>query len=572
MRSSWPALSRSACLALAAGLTVLACTATYLGQPWIALPIGAGAGVIAAWGVVVQELRRVEADAAAALEERRLLLESIEVTPTPFALYDAEDRLVACNSSYREIHSPAINELPRPIYYGELMLATARRFLPPDEVEAAVRERVAAHRAADGAPIDRLYPGGRWHRVHKVRTPSRAIAGFASDITELKHREAELVAAEARVRDFAEAASDWFWEADSALRLSFVSAKAGDRGFDRDGRLGHTLTDVLVGSTTDPEKAQAYRDILGRREAFHEIDLTLKAEDGTTRHIALSAKPVLDATGNFAGYRGIGRDVTSAVAGARALQAALDRAEVANRSKSEFLANMSHELRTPLNAIIGFSDMMRSGLLKQDIARYESYASDIHRSGVHLLELINDLLDLSKIEAGKMEMRDTPIDVSATLGDIQRMMRGQAERAGLSISLSADKAIRYLLADERSFRQIVLNLISNALKFTPAGGRIAVSIAPGPDAAVRLSVSDTGIGIAADDLGRLMQPFVQVDSAYGRRHKGSGLGLALVRTLAELHGGRVSIESQFGRGTSVHVDLPGWRAASAPQAPRSAGA
>ncbi|MBL8705470.1 MAG: hypothetical protein JNM30_11520, partial [Rhodospirillales bacterium] len=143
---------------------------------------------------------------------------------------------------------------------------------------------------------------------------------------------------------------------------------------------------------------------------------------------------------------------------------------------------------------------------------------------------------------------------------------------GLSIEVVANRAIRYLLADERSLRQIVLNLVANALKFTPAGGRATIAVEAGPDGMVRLSVSDTGIGIAPEDMARLMQPFVQVDSAYGRRHKGSGLGLALVRTLVELHGGRVSIDSALGRGTTVHVDLPGWRAAAAAPTPRSAGA
>jgi PAS domain S-box-containing protein len=572
MRLAWYNLSRSACMALAAGLFLLGCAMAFLGHPWTALIAGTAGGIVVGLGAAQAVIARNDAQTAEALEERRLLLESIEVTPTPFALYDADDRLVASNSSYRDIHEPAFSQLPQPIHYRDLMLAVARQILPPEQVEAAVRERVATHRAGDGAPMDRVYPSGRWYRVHKVRTKSGAIAGFASDVTELKRREAELVAAEARVRDFAETASDWFWESDAALRLTFVSAKAGDQGFDTSRDLGRSLAEILVGSTDDPARAQAYRDTLNRREPFREVALTLTGKDGGIRHIALSAKPVVDAAGQFHGYRGVSRDITSAVSGAKALQAALERAEDASRTKSEFLANMSHELRTPLNAIIGFSDMMRSGLLKQDLARYESYAADINRSGLHLLELINDLLDLAKIEAGKMEMHDEPVDLPAMLADIQRMMRGQAERAGLSIEVAANTAVGYLLADERSLRQIVLNLVANALKFTPAGGKTTIAAGFGPDGTIRLTVSDTGIGIAPEDVARLMQPFVQVDSAYGRRHKGSGLGLALVRTLAELHGGRVSIDSMLGRGTTVHVDLPGWRGATAPALPKSAGA
>ncbi|MBL8706918.1 MAG: PAS-domain containing protein, partial [Rhodospirillales bacterium] len=476
MRLAWPDLSRSAWPALAAAMALLACVAAFLAHPWPALAAAGVGGLFAGLWVAQARVARIEAQTAEALEQRRLLLESIEVTPTPFALYDADDRLVASNSSYRDIHEPAFSRLRQPIHYRDLMLAVARQILPPDQVEAAVRERVATHRAGDGTPVDRVYPSGRWYRVHKVRTKSGAIAGFASDVTELKHREAELVAAEARVRDFAETASDWFWESDPALRLTFVSAKAGDQGFDTSRDLGRGLDEILVGSTDDPARAQAYRDMLDRREPFREVALTLTGKEGSIRHLALSAKPVIDAGGRFLGYRGISRDISSAVSGAKALQIALERAEEANRSKSEFLANMSHELRTPLNAIIGFSDMMRSGLPKQDVARYESYAADIHRSGLHLLELINDLLDLAKIEAGKMEMHDEPVDLPALLADIQRMMQGQAERAGLSIEVVANRAIRYLLADERSLRQIVLNLVANALKFTPAGGRATIAV------------------------------------------------------------------------------------------------
>ena len=231
------------------------------------------------------------------------------------------------------------------------------------------------------------------------------------------------------------------------------------------------------------------------------------------------------------------------------------RAEEANRSKSEFLANMSHELRTPLNAINGFSEIMMQemfGPLGDD--RYVGYMKDILSSGKHLLELINDILDMSKIEAGKMQLQPEPTDASELVEQSIRIVRGRAEEKRLKLRADVSD-LPEIEVDPRAFKQIMINLVSNAVKFTPEGGRVTVrGFLSG--LGVAFQVSDTGIGIAKEDLPRLGRPFEQIESQHSKSFQGSGLGLALSKSLIELHGGTLSIDSTLGEGTTVSIVLP----------------
>jgi two-component system cell cycle sensor histidine kinase PleC len=235
------------------------------------------------------------------------------------------------------------------------------------------------------------------------------------------------------------------------------------------------------------------------------------------------------------------------------------RAEGANRAKSEFLANMSHELRTPLNAINGFSEMMTAemfGPLGDE--RYKSYAQDILSSGQHLLALINDVLDMSKIEAGKMNLRFEPVRLDDLAEDAVRLIKNRAETAGLTVSIEVP-SLPEVEGDYRALKQVLLNLLSNAVKFTPRGGRIVLKAEGRRDAMgerVRVSVRDTGIGIAPQDLARLARPFEQIESQQSKTQQGTGLGLALSKSLIEMHGGVLEIESQPSMGTTVSFLLP----------------
>ena len=246
------------------------------------------------------------------------------------------------------------------------------------------------------------------------------------------------------------------------------------------------------------------------------------------------------------------------------LTEAVARAESASRAKSEFLASMSHELRTPLNAILGFSEIMKLNMMGPLPPAYRDYVDDIHVSGQHLLRIVNDVLDLARIENGKLSLAFETAEPARIAGEVLDMVRPQAEAAGLVLAHQIDRHLPLLLTDTTRLRQILLNLLGNAVKFTPRGGRILLQGAPSADgAAMVLSVTDTGIGIAASDIATCLSPFGQVQGPMARQQGGTGLGLPLSEKLARLLGGRLVLRSVPGVGTTVAVHLPMTRSAAA---------
>jgi len=241
----------------------------------------------------------------------------------------------------------------------------------------------------------------------------------------------------------------------------------------------------------------------------------------------------------------------------KATEVLLDRAEAANRAKSEFLTNMSHELRTPLNAIIGFSEIIRKEHLGPvGSPKYMEYATDIHDSGRHLLTIINDILDLARAESGKLVIREQVFDFASMVRSVFEQMEPQAAEAELVFTLDQPGAPIHARGDERLLRQVVLNLLSNAIKFTPPGGRVSVAICSGTDVGIEFLVADTGVGIPAEDLERVLRPFEQVERALTRSHGGAGLGLSYAVKIVELHGGSLKLESMPGMGTTARFVLP----------------
>ena len=246
---------------------------------------------------------------------------------------------------------------------------------------------------------------------------------------------------------------------------------------------------------------------------------------------------------------------------ADAARLALLNAESANRAKTEFLANMSHELRTPLNAIIGFSDVIQNEIMGriEENPKYIDYARDIREAGGHLLNVINDILDIAKIEAGQLDLREDAFEAGGALDACISMLSNRAEEAGVHLIREGGESPVSIWGDEKKFKQIILNLLSNAIKFTPEGGNVTLSTGIEDDGGFELRVSDTGIGIAQEDLDKALAPFSQVDNAQQRNYEGTGLGLPISRALAELHGGSLEIESEPGLGTTVTVRLPSER-------------
>jgi signal transduction histidine kinase len=229
--------------------------------------------------------------------------------------------------------------------------------------------------------------------------------------------------------------------------------------------------------------------------------------------------------------------------------------EAASRHKSEFLANMSHELRTPLNAIIGFSEVLLERMFGELNEKQAEYLQDVLTSGRHLLSLINDILDLSKVEAGRMELELTRFDLPLALENAVTLVRERATRHGLTLEPAVDERLGDFVGDERKLKQILLNLLSNAVKFTPSGGRIGLK-AVLADAVVEISVSDTGIGIAPEDQGAIFEEFRQVGSDYARKREGTGLGFTLAKKFVELHGGKIWVKSEVGKGSTFTFTLP----------------
>ena len=259
------------------------------------------------------------------------------------------------------------------------------------------------------------------------------------------------------------------------------------------------------------------------------------------------------------------RDVTAQIEAENELIRSKEEAELANRAKTEFLANISHELRTPLNAIIGFSDLMQREMLGPlGNAQYASYIRDIHQSGTHLHDVINDILDLSKIEAGQMELQETSVDVRRAIERCIRVVAARAKDNGLKLITELPEFLPFIIADERKLKQILINLMSNAVKFTKQGGSVTIAASSGSEEGVTIRVIDTGIGIAVENIPKVFRAFEQVDSSLSRTHEGTGLGLPLTKSLVELHDGTLELESEIGVGTIVTVTLPAARLGAQP--------
>lgn len=398
---------------------------------------------------------------------------------------------------------------------------------------------------------------------------AKVIIGMAMDVTEQRGAQTRLQAAETRLHDALASMTDSFVVWDAMHRLVLWNPKFEDFfGFEK-GQLQQGLEYATVEYYASKSVANTFRDP-------DEYGYEMQLNDGRwVRYV--------ESTTADGGRVSVGTDMTEVRhreddlrSNEQALQKTVSvlrksqvrivelaenyeqekiRAEEANQSKSEFLANMSHELRTPLNAINGFSDIMQKEMFGPlGDPRYSEYVKDILFSGQHLLSLINDILDMSKIEAGKMTLNTEVMQMNDMVGQIIRIVRGRAEENRLKLIYPGTE-VPEIEADPRAVKQILLNLATNAIKFTPEGGTVRINVVPN-SAGLIISVQDSGIGISEADIKRLAEPFIQIDSQHSRQHEGTGLGLALSKSLVELHGGNFKIESKVGEGTRVTFTLP----------------
>jgi len=447
-----------------------------------------------------------------------------------------------------------------------------------DLVEHALRQAATLGAFEVSFPVPLEGGGVRWIDARGQARGARGddgfsvILGVALDITEARRARAQAQAAENRLRDGIESVSDAFVLFDRHGRLVLWNQAFKDAfGFTDEAVRKGALKDELnrIASLAIKTERPSAEGQAGAREVeLHDGRVLQLAErytgDGGTvvtaadvtaiRRQEVERQKAADSLRITVDQLEASQEKLSLLA--RKYEIAMTRAESANQAKSEFLANMSHELRTPLNAINGFSEIMAGEMFGPlGDARYKGYAGDILTSGQHLLSLINDILDMAKIEAGKMTLHYEPVSLKDVCDDAIRLMRGKAQESGLTLILTAPE-LPEIEADYRGLKQVMLNLISNAVKFTPEGGEITVSAERLGQNRVRIAVTDTGIGIAAEDLARLANPFEQVEGQHSKTTQGTGLGLSLTKALIELHQGRMLMQSEPGVGTTVSFDIP----------------
>jgi two-component system, cell cycle sensor histidine kinase PleC len=401
---------------------------------------------------ITEQKHLVERTAAADLRLR----DAIETIPAAFVLWDAENRLVLCNSNFQELHNlPDDAVLPSTSF--EAIAAAGRQPV------VCTKNLTESQELPGARTFEAQLDNGRWLHISERRTKDGGYVSVGTDITTIKLHEQKLMAGEQRFKA--------------------------------------TIADLRASQEVLELQAQQLADLAEKY-----------AEEKT-------------------------------------------RAEEANQAKSKFLANMSHELRTPLNAIIGFSEIMEACLFGPlGAEKYSEYCSDIRESGKYLLDVINDILDMSKIEAGRIRLDREELELERMLADAMRVVSARAEEKRLTLTSEIASDIRFT-ADRRAIKQIMLNLLSNAVKFTPEGGRVNVRGRLSTNS-VMIIIEDTGIGIPKDALQKLGRPFEQVESQLTKRHQGSGLGLAIAKSLTELHGGSMRIRSTANVGTTVMVRLP----------------
>jgi len=338
--------------------------------------------------------------------------------------------------------------------------------------------------------------------------------------------------------------------------IQYVNAKFTEvTGYSSDEVLGKNPR--LLKSEDTP--ASVHKELWKNLKSGYEWrgEIKDRCKDGRSFWAYAVIAPVKNEAGEITHYVATHEDITARKEADVQLHEATERAELASRTKSELMANMSHELRTPLNAIIGFSDSMRSGVFGPlQNERYEDYVNDIHNSGQHLLELINDILDVSAVEAGKLDLQSEPVDVNTVISACLKLVHHRAQSAQVKLSHHIEKGIPDLLCDERRLKQVLLNLLSNAVKFTPENGRVTLNVLRASDGGLRFEVEDTGIGMDEQGIETALMQFGQVDSKLSRRYDGTGLGLPLSESLVELHRGTLDIRSRLGHGTTVVAHFP----------------
>ncbi len=388
------------------------------------------------------------------------------------------------------------------------------------------------------------------------------ILGVLSGVLALLQRVAantrrRITAGEASYRAFFDHAVDGIFRTTPDGRYLAVNQALCDiYGYRHPEELISGLTDIGAQLYIYPGRRDEFRALMQANDVVTDFVSEIRHRSGRRLWISENARAIRDWSGALLCYEGTVEDVTEKFEQERTLRVALRQAEIANRMKATFLAAMSHELKTPLNAVLGFAEIIRDEVLGPvGVPAYSDYAGDIHKSGTRLLTVINDVLDVSRLEGGLLTIEMRPENVLDVAEIAIKLARGTtSDKRGVEIDVPV--GMPSLQVDPRRIAQAVGNLLSNAMKFTPEGGKIRFAARPMPDGGVHLLVEDTGIGMAEETVAVALQPFRQLDGSLSRRFEGAGLGLSIAKSLAELHGGALSLKSVMGKGTTVTIALP----------------
>jgi len=503
-----------------------------------------------------KDLQQATAQAETA---EKILVEALEAISDAFIIFDSNDRVLAFNSRYRELFGDVGDALKPGVTFEELIRTqaeNANHFKNEADQEKWIDTRLDEHHNPHGSKVQ-IFEGGRVFRLTECKTSSGGIIAIRTDITDLRAREEALVQLNDRLNEAQSVAHIGHWSFDLKRDIHNWSDETSRiMGYNPD-TINITASAYL--SRVHPDDLERMRSTVKQaqeNEEDYQIEYRIVRPNADVVYVREIGRVQKNITGDVEFFRGTVQDITKEYFVGLELIEAKIKAEEGTKAKSLFLANMSHELRTPLNAVIGFAEVITKeifGPINND--KYKEYSENILSSGQHLLSLINDILDYSRLEAGKYELEEQEVSYRDVSQWSELMLAPKAQEKSIDLKFDLTKEFIFM-GDERKIKQVMVNLVNNAIKFTPNGGWVKVYSNDEAQDHVSIFVEDNGIGIGEEELEAVLRPFVRTVSSISRSVEGTGLGLPLSKSIVELHGGKLVINSEPQKGTIIEIQLP----------------